>query len=569
MLTRPLTRKDGDDGGLGLVVVSSHPSLPLDNEADDDDETQTGEGFFFFFCGCYISIIIFKCTLTAVCLPSGLFFPPAPAWHSSSSSSSSPSPPPCASSSPPAHSQTASPTFHSPSPLTPPAARSSPDLSFSSLPVSPSPSSACPPTPVAPTLLSAASSTPFPSSTSLFSPLSPFPAPKSLLPPAPHCHGGSSSLFILPPLVLPSSVSSSTPVSTIPTPSSVSPPISSLCISLSSSSPPVHPPFHLLPPSVSSPYLVCNPTPPTLAVSTSIPRPSPHDTPPPAFYTPCPPPSSSSPPVPSTLFSPPSPSFSQFPTAPSVLPPAPPPCCHCSSLLPRLLSAHRLEIRRLLRGAVASLGRRLDSLERRSSRKMRKKRSGHRGGEEGGREVCSRGEISFPLSSFTHPLLLKHFKNFSVLYSFQRGKRVSQIRIRRAPPRETSLTPMGLPKVKRLKKKEFSLEEIYTNKNYKSPNTNRSLETIFEEPRGKDGELLRIGHQRRRRLLLFPDFTQPRKRKRPQGAGLPVTTVPRKRAAARRNHGSSTTNDESDLDVMLVERLSALEDFLMRQGLDV
>lgn len=158
--------------------------------------------------------------------------------------------------------------------------------------------------------------------------------------------------------------------------------------------------------------------------------------------------------------------------------------------------------------------------------------------------------------------------------SEQRGKRVSQIRIRRAPPRETPLTPMGLPKVKRweglneeeentedlstvkhwnstfsrLKKKEFSLEEIYTNKNYKSPTSNRwrkntsnllwrrstsprmnlsanipdscsrrTLETIFEEPREKDGALLRIGHQRRRRLLLFPDFTQPRKRKRPSG----------------------------------------------------
>ncbi|KAM3600164.1 uncharacterized protein V6R79_018765 [Siganus canaliculatus] len=145
-------------------------------------------------------------------------------------------------------------------------------------------------------------------------------------------------------------------------------------------------------------------------------------------------------------------------------------------------------------------------------------------------------------------------------------KRVSQIRIRRAPPRETPLTPMGLPKVKRLKKKEFSLEEIYTNKNYKSPSTNRSLETIFEEPREKDGALLLIGQQKRRRLLLFPDFTQPRKRKRPQG--LPVAPLPRKRAAARR-HGGVAGDDESDLDVMLVERLSALEDFLSRQGLDV
>lgn len=152
----------------------------------------------------------------------------------------------------------------------------------------------------------------------------------------------------------------------------------------------------------------------------------------------------------------------------------------------------------------------------------------------------------------------------------ERCKRVSQIRIRRASPRETLLTPMGLPKVKRSKKKEFSLEEIYTNKNYKSPTTNRSLETIFEEPRQKNGALLLIGQQRRRRLLLFPDFTQPRKRKRPQGAGLPVAMVPRKRVAARRHcHSNGPDDDDLDLDVMLVERLSALEDFLSRQGLDV
>ncbi|XP_033973071.1 zinc finger protein 318 isoform X2 [Trematomus bernacchii] len=146
-------------------------------------------------------------------------------------------------------------------------------------------------------------------------------------------------------------------------------------------------------------------------------------------------------------------------------------------------------------------------------------------------------------------------------------KRVSQIRIRRASPRDTLLTPMGLPRVKRLKKKEFSLEEIYTNKNYKSPSTNRSLETIFEEPREKDGALLLIGQQRRRRLLLFPDFTQPRKRKRQQGAGLPVALVPRKRLAARR-HGNGG-DEEAESDVKLVQRLSALEDFLTQQGLEV
>lgn len=53
------------------------------------------------------------------------------------------------------------------------------------------------------------------------------------------------------------------------------------------------------------------------------------------------------------------------------------------------------------------------------------------------------------------------------------------------------------------------------------------------------------------------------------GAGLPVAMVPRKRAAARRHYHGDAGDDEADLDVMLVERLSALEDFLTRQGLDV
>lgn len=54
------------------------------------------------------------------------------------------------------------------------------------------------------------------------------------------------------------------------------------------------------------------------------------------------------------------------------------------------------------------------------------------------------------------------------------------------------------------------------------------------------------------------------------GAGLPVAMVPRKRVAARRLcHGNGPVDDDADLDVMLVERLSALEDFLTRQGLEV
>ncbi|CAM9544422.1 unnamed protein product [Bubo scandiacus] len=96
----------------------------------------------------------------------------------------------------------------------------------------------------------------------------------------------------------------------------------------------------------------------------------------------------------------------------------------------------------------------------------------------------------------------------------KRPKKVSQIRIRKTVPKlDHNLTPMGLPKPKRLKKKEFSLEEIYTNKNYKSPPPARSLETIFEEPKEKNGRLISVSQQKRKRILEFQDFTLPRKRR--------------------------------------------------------
>ncbi|XP_041083511.1 uncharacterized protein LOC121299676 isoform X2 [Polyodon spathula] len=135
----------------------------------------------------------------------------------------------------------------------------------------------------------------------------------------------------------------------------------------------------------------------------------------------------------------------------------------------------------------------------------------------------------------------------------QRTKRVSQIRIRKTVPKpDNSLTPMGLPKPKRLKKKEFSLEEIYTNKNYKSPPSNRSLETIFEEPKEKNGALVCIGQQKRKRVLEFQDFTVPRKRRARTGVKLKSSRT-RGRKAAKQGC--------AELDVLLVEKLSALEHF--------
>ncbi|XP_068616292.1 uncharacterized protein [Brachionichthys hirsutus] len=66
--------------------------------------------------------------------------------------------------------------------------------------------------------------------------------------------------------------------------------------------------------------------------------------------------------------------------------------------------------------------------------------------------------LFFIVKSF---LLIVSTDWISVSILCQRAKRVSQIRIRRASPRETLLTPMGLPKVERLKKRVQSGGDLY------------------------------------------------------------------------------------------------------------
>ncbi|XP_064248275.1 protein PRR14L isoform X1 [Passer domesticus] len=138
----------------------------------------------------------------------------------------------------------------------------------------------------------------------------------------------------------------------------------------------------------------------------------------------------------------------------------------------------------------------------------------------------------------------------------KRPKKVSQIRIRKTVPKpDPNLTPMGLPKPKRLKKKEFSLEEIYTNKNYKSPPPARSLETIFEEPKEKNGHLISVSQQKRKRILEFQDFTLPRKRKT-RGKVKAVGSFTRAKRAALQS---------AELDVLLSQKLMDLEAFFAEE----
>ncbi|XP_075574567.1 protein PRR14L isoform X1 [Pelecanus crispus] len=139
----------------------------------------------------------------------------------------------------------------------------------------------------------------------------------------------------------------------------------------------------------------------------------------------------------------------------------------------------------------------------------------------------------------------------------KRPKKVSQIRIRKTVPKpDPNLTPMGLPKPKRLKKKEFSLEEIYTNKNYKSPPPARSLETIFEEPKEKNGRLISVSQQKRKRILEFQDFTIPRKRKI-RGKIKAVGSFTRAKKAALQSE---------ELDALLSQKLMDLEAFFAKEA---
>nr|CAB3262699.1 uncharacterized protein LOC100181989 [Phallusia mammillata] len=93
----------------------------------------------------------------------------------------------------------------------------------------------------------------------------------------------------------------------------------------------------------------------------------------------------------------------------------------------------------------------------------------------------------------------------------KRSLRSRQKNIRKTlPPLQVRQTPMGLPKPLRLKKDKFSIEEIYTNKNYSTP-VPKSWETIFEYPKQeKDGTIRYVEKRRKTRAMVF--YTNPAER---------------------------------------------------------
>ncbi|XP_023578824.1 proline-rich protein 14 isoform X3 [Octodon degus] len=132
--------------------------------------------------------------------------------------------------------------------------------------------------------------------------------------------------------------------------------------------------------------------------------------------------------------------------------------------------------------------------------------------------------------------------------------KVSRFRIRRTPNRsQLNLTPMGLPRPIRLNKKEFSLEEIYTNKNYQSPTTRRTFETIFEEPRERNGTLIFTSSRKLRRAVEFRDSSLPRSRRPSRGVRATTGRTVTPNLAPSPDVGPLLQKRLEELDALLLE----------------
>ncbi|TNN70060.1 Protein PRR14L [Liparis tanakae] len=149
----------------------------------------------------------------------------------------------------------------------------------------------------------------------------------------------------------------------------------------------------------------------------------------------------------------------------------------------------------------------------------------------------------------------------------ERGK-VSSIRIRKTLPKpQNNLTPMGLPRRIRLNKKEFSLEEIYTNNNFSKLPESR-LETIFEVPLSRrDGSECRYGPRRVKRFLEFLDTGEVRKAKKPLvGVGKAGTS------SSRTRRGCFPKGEQplsvQDVDSLLCAKLDQLQLWLISDQKD-
>ncbi|XP_071987695.1 proline-rich protein 14 isoform X2 [Engystomops pustulosus] len=137
------------------------------------------------------------------------------------------------------------------------------------------------------------------------------------------------------------------------------------------------------------------------------------------------------------------------------------------------------------------------------------------------------------------------------LENLSKGNKVSNIQIRKRVLRqEGNLTPLGLPKRVRLQKDDFSLEEIYTNKNYHTPTEKRKFETIFEEPVLKGGALVLTSQRPLRRIMIFKDGSSTSRKRKKKGKAAGRT---------RRCTGAAGPQANIDYESLLQHKLNQLE----------
>ncbi|KAK0153744.1 Protein PRR14L [Merluccius polli] len=173
-------------------------------------------------------------------------------------------------------------------------------------------------------------------------------------------------------------------------------------------------------------------------------------------------------------------------------------------------------------------------------------------------------DTNYPRQEFEQKSLSD--SEIKVVKKHEEGGKVSSIRIRKTlPKQQNNLTPMGLPKAIRLKKKEFSLEEIYTNKNFTKPPESR-LETIFETPLSRrNGSQSLFSQRRLKRVVEFPEVGMPRKPKKPLsgggGGGKPGggSSAGRPRRGGYQSSKESPSLSVQDVDSLLCAKLDQLD----------
>uniref|UniRef100_H2ZRA4 Tantalus-like domain-containing protein n=1 Tax=Ciona savignyi TaxID=51511 RepID=H2ZRA4_CIOSA len=137
----------------------------------------------------------------------------------------------------------------------------------------------------------------------------------------------------------------------------------------------------------------------------------------------------------------------------------------------------------------------------------------------------------------------------------QPSGRLLRKRIRKTlPPLKVRPTPLGLARPLRVKRDNFTVEEIYMNRNYSTP-TMKAWETIFEEPKqDKEGKIRYAEKTKKRRAVFFP--------------ADPSTRAKKRKVASKKKRGRrSKQSDDSAINERLIKTLHNLDLDLQLNGL--